>query len=98
MGVEDDDEEASETDYHVNDGEDTVDAGGGVEVREVIDGGDEGVPWKEEATAEGEVDDVGEVEGVFGDLRRCDGEEVSGFGVAVGGGGETHLGIVGGGG
>ena len=58
--VEDDDhEEAEEADEHVDDGEDAVDGGGGVEVGEVVDGGDEGVPWEEEADAEGEVDDVG---------------------------------------
>lgn len=60
MGVEDDDdEEAEEADEHVDDGEDAVDGGGRVEVGEVVDGGDEGVPWEEEADAEGEVDDVG---------------------------------------
>ena len=68
MRVEHDDEEADESDEHVNDGEDAVDADVRVEVGEVIDGCDECVPWDEITCAECEVDDVREVEGVFRDL------------------------------
>lgn len=66
--IKDDEEEGNKADEHVNDGEDAVNANFRVEVGEVIDGGHEGVPWKEVAEAEGEVDDVGEMELVFGDL------------------------------
>ena len=59
MAVEDDNEEAHQAHEHVYDGEDTVNAGVGVEVGEVIDGCDERVPWKEVPESEGEVDDVG---------------------------------------
>lgn len=78
MGIEDNREEEEEGDEHVDDGEDAVDAGLRVEIGEVVDGGDEGVPWEEEAEAEGEEDDVSEVEGVRGDLgggAAGDGEE-----------------------
>lgn len=56
--VKDDEEESKEADEHVNDSEDAVNAGVGVDVGEVIDGGDEIVPWKHVTEAEGEVDDV----------------------------------------
>ncbi|ANM60448.1 unnamed protein product, partial [Arabidopsis thaliana] len=49
---------------HVDNGEDPIDGRGRIEVREVIDGGDECVPWKKKANAEGEVDDVSEVVGI----------------------------------
>lgn len=68
MGPADDGEEEEEADKHVDDREDAVDAGSGVEEGEVIDGCDEGVPWEEVAGAQGEVDDVGNVKGVFGDF------------------------------
>lgn len=68
--VEDDEEEGDEAEKHVADSEDAVDVGAGVEVGEVVDGGDEGVPWEEEAGAQGKVDGVGEVESV---LRRLPG-------------------------
>lgn len=46
MGVENNDNEKTDkTHEHVNNGEDTIHGGGRVEVGEVIDGGDESVPW-----------------------------------------------------
>lgn len=68
--VEDDEEEGEEAEEHVADGEDAVDVGAGVEVGEVVDGGDEGVPWEEEAGAQDKVNGVSEEEGV---LRRLPG-------------------------
>ncbi|RWR73179.1 ubiquitin carboxyl-terminal hydrolase 34 [Cinnamomum micranthum f. kanehirae] len=68
VGPADDTNEEEEADEHVDDSEDAIDAGAGVEEGEVIDGCDEGVPWEEVARAQCEVDDVGKVEGVFGDF------------------------------
>lgn len=59
MAVKDDEEDADEADEHVNDGEDSVNVDVGVDEGEVIDGGDESVPWEEVAEADGEVDDIG---------------------------------------
>ncbi|KAF7829368.1 putative LRR receptor-like serine/threonine-protein kinase [Senna tora] len=71
VAIENDDEEGNDADEHVSDGEDAVNAGSGVQVREVIDSGDEGIPWEKVAEAEGEVDDVGKVALVLGNLVGC---------------------------
>lgn len=68
MGIEDDDEKEDEADEHVDDGEDPVDAGLRVDVGEVVDGGDERVPWEEEPETQREVDYVREMERVFWDF------------------------------
>lgn len=88
MGVGDNKEEAEESDHHVNDGEDAIDADIWIEVGEVIDGGDEGVPGKEETGAQGKVDDVGKVVRIFRNLARRSsggsGEEAGRFGIFAG--------------
>lgn len=100
-GVEDDEEETDEAHHHVYDGEYTVHADVRVEVVEVIDGRDEGVPWKEVPAAQSEVDYVGKVECVFwefvigcgGGGCGCSGgrEEEGGLGISVADfAGDTH--------
>lgn len=51
MSIKYNDQETAEPYEHVNDGEDAVHGGFGVKVGEIIDGGDEGVPWEEIADA-----------------------------------------------
>lgn len=65
MSIKYNDQEASEADDHVNDGENTVDGSFRVEVGKVIDGSDEAIPWEEKANAQSEVDDVAQIEFVF---------------------------------
>lgn len=92
MGVEDDEEETNEAHQHVYDGEYTVHADVRVEVVEVIDGRDEGVPWKEVPAAQREVDYVGKVECVFGEfVIGCGGG--GGCGCGCGGGREEEGGL-----
>lgn len=51
MRVEDDYHETEKADEHVSDGEDAVNGDFRVDVGEVVDGGDEGVPWEKETDA-----------------------------------------------
>lgn len=67
MSPNDDEEKRNEAREHVRDREDAVNRDRRIEVGEVIDGRDEGVPWEEEPGAECEVDEVADGEVV---LRR----------------------------
>lgn len=64
----DDQSEDEEHEEHVYDGEDAGGGDVGVQVGEVVNGGDEGIPGDEGADAQYHVCDVGQVERVLGDL------------------------------
>ncbi|XP_020214655.1 ubiquitin carboxyl-terminal hydrolase 34 [Cajanus cajan] len=55
VAEEDDEEDSDEADEHVNNGEDAIDAGIGVEVGEVINGCDESVPREKVTQAQREI-------------------------------------------
>lgn len=65
MAVEDDEGDSDEADEHVNDGEDAVNAGVGVEIGEVINGCDESVPREKVAESQGEIHYVRQIPFVF---------------------------------
>lgn len=68
MGERDGQQHRNQPHEHVHHREHAIDGGSGVEVGEVIYGGDECVPWEEITCTECEVDDVGQVECVPRDL------------------------------
>lgn len=59
VAVEDYEGDPHEADQHVNDGEDAVNAGIGVEIGEVINGSDESVPWEKVTETQGKIHNVG---------------------------------------
>lgn len=73
MGVNDDHQKAAETDHHVSDGKYAVNGNARIDIGEVIDGSDKGIPWEEKAETESKVDYVGQVENVFWGILRDDG-------------------------
>lgn len=88
MSVKDDQNKAKKGGENISDGEDPIHVGIGVDIGEIIDGGDESVPGEEAAGSEDEIRYVSYVERIFRNFSGCGAveEEWGGFGVGGGGG------------